>query len=100
MVRRKYEQRVLASPDPVDNTLNTLLEIKELKTQIELAISQLPERCREVFLLRRRANMSNKQIADQMNISENTVEQHMRKALSRLKHSLGNYFVFALLFIK
>lgn len=44
------------------------------------AVQELPERCRQVFTLRKVYGFSQKEIAARLNISENTVEQHLVKA--------------------
>jgi RNA polymerase sigma-70 factor (ECF subfamily) len=94
LIKNKYEQFYTnTNENIIDTSLNGLLELKDLEKQIEISINQLPEKCRQVFLLKRKENFSNKQIAEALNISENTVEQHMRKALSRLRISLGDYFL-------
>ena len=49
------------------------------------AVSQLPDRCREVFRKSREEGLSNAAIADQMRISVKTVEAQMSKALRRLR---------------
>ena len=45
--------------------------------------SALPTRCRQVFTLRKVYGYSQKQIAERLQISENTVEQHLTKAARR-----------------
>lgn len=67
-----------------------LLELKELETFLKNKIQELPTQCRAVFLLSRENQLSNKEVAERLNISVNTVEQHMRKALRILRSSLGN----------
>ncbi len=57
----------------------------ELQEQIKLVIGQLPERCREVFLLSRFANLKNGEIADKLKISTTAVEKHIAKALIRFE---------------
>jgi len=64
---------------------------KELKSKIDAAISELPEKCREVFLLSRNENMKYQQIADTLQISVKTVEAQMSKALAHLRSRLGPY---------
>ena len=44
------------------------------------AIQELPERCRQVFTLRKVYGYSQKEIAARLGISENTVEQHLTRA--------------------
>lgn len=68
-------------------TDNYMLE-KELIVLIEKEISALPTKMKEVFELSRRKNLSYSQIAEQLDISENTVRKHISKALSRLRSKL------------
>ena len=52
------------------------------------AVSQLPDRCREVFRKSREEGLSNAAIADQMQISVKTVEAQITKALRRIRETL------------
>lgn len=72
----------------LDNATNQAIDLKELEAHIALQVDGLPNRCRNVFVLSRNHYMTNKQIAIQLEISENTVEQHMRKALRILRASV------------
>jgi RNA polymerase sigma-70 factor (ECF subfamily) len=56
---------------------------------IRKEIQTLPPRMREVFGLRHYQYYSNKQIADELGISEQTVETHMKRALKHLRERLG-----------
>lgn len=47
------------------------------------AISHLPSKCRQVFVLRKVHELSYKEIADQMGISVSTVEKHIAIGLAR-----------------
>lgn len=53
----------------------------ELWTAIEL----LPERCREIFLMSKRDGMTYREIAEELNLSEKTVEHQISKALKTLR---------------
>lgn len=64
------------------------LEFNTLKVQIDFAIGRLPERCKMVFLLRRREGLSHKAIAELMEISEKTIENQMTKAMKMIKEFL------------
>ncbi|HET8829157.1 MAG TPA: RNA polymerase sigma-70 factor [Pelobium sp.] len=91
LVHQKYEAYVAKFHPQDDNHLQATIESKDLERLIEKEIEKLPDKCRNAFLLSRRKNLSNKEIAAELNISENTVEQHMRKALGRLRVSLKDY---------
>lgn len=64
------------------------LEIADLKKHLSVLISQLPERQQEIFRLSRERHMTYKQIAEQLSISEKTVEYHMTAALKYLRKNL------------
>jgi RNA polymerase sigma-70 factor, ECF subfamily len=61
------------------------IEMRELRVQVHRAIEELPEKCREVFMLNRFEQMKYKQIADHLQISVKTVETQMSKALVHLR---------------
>ncbi len=65
------------------------LEIKELKEIIAQFTASLPERARMIFDMSRNQFLSNKEIAEQLGISEKTVENQMNINLKKLKVSLG-----------
>lgn len=50
---------------------------------LTMAINSLPVRCREVLLLRKFENLSQREIAHRMGIAEHTVESQLNKALHR-----------------
>lgn len=66
------------------------IDTSERDAKIWKAIDQLPEKCRQVFLLSKRDGLSNEEIAQEMGISIKTVKNQMTKALSRLRESLSS----------
>ena len=56
----------------------------------------LPERCREIFLLNKRDGMKYREIAAKFQISVNTVDNHISKALRLIRE--GTQKVYAFLF--
>lgn len=61
---------------------------KELHYRIEDALAELPEKCREVFLLNRNEQLRYREIAEKLGISLKTVETRMSKALNHLRKRL------------
>lgn len=55
---------------------------------LQAAIERLPPRAREVFLLRRVENLSQRQVGERLNLSVSTVEGHFTKALAALTKAL------------
>jgi len=62
----------------------------ELMEFVDSVIEDLPTKCKEVFKLSREAQLTHKEIAQKLNISQRTVEGHIAKALKILRSSLGN----------
>jgi len=70
---------------------------KELQEKIGQAVGELPEKCREIFLLSREEYLKYQEIADRLQISVKTVETQMSKALQHLRSRLREYLVILLL---
>lgn len=65
-----------------------------IEVRLWSAIDSLPERCREVFLLSKRDGLKYKEIAEKLDISINTVENQVSKALRLLKESSKKIYYF------
>lgn len=64
---------------------------KEIEDLLNKAIEHLPEKCRQVFILSRIEGLKHEEIATQLNISVNTVQNHIVTALRKLKVELKDY---------
>ena len=73
------------------------LAYKELQEAVNAAIDTLPEQCKRVFILSRKYELKNREIAEQLDISVKTVEKHISKALSILRMSLKDIRLILLL---
>ncbi|MEX6688607.1 sigma-70 family RNA polymerase sigma factor [Danxiaibacter flavus] len=74
-----------AMPDVVEEKL---LETKQLEEFIEYEINLLPDRIQQVFRLSRENDLSVKQIAQILHISEQTVKNQLTEALKRLRRAI------------
>jgi len=97
-VHKRYEQYVAQQEIQLTDNTASQLHTKELETHLKEEIRKLPQQCRTVFLLSREEGLPHKEIANHLNISVNTVEQHMRKALRILRTSMANYLHLLILF--
>ncbi|MDE5996864.1 MAG: sigma-70 family RNA polymerase sigma factor, partial [Muribaculaceae bacterium] len=66
------------------------VDTSERDAMIWKAIDELPDKCREIFLLSKRDGLSNDEIALQMGVSVKTVKNQMTKAFSRLREALSS----------
>lgn len=64
------------------------LYAEEIGLEIQSCIKTLPSRCKEVFILSRKNNLKNREIADKLNISIKAVEKHISKALTTIRERL------------
>jgi RNA polymerase sigma-70 factor (ECF subfamily) len=62
-----------------------------INRQLHKAISELPPVCQQVFRLSRFSDLSNKEIAEELNISVKAVEKHITHALKTLRKSLNPF---------
>lgn len=76
-----------------DRTFDKLIEIGELKKTIVKAISKLPLKQREVFMLRHYDELSLKDIAKVLGCSLGTVKAHLFRATKKLRVLLTPYLV-------
>jgi len=66
-----------------------LVRENELKAYIEKEIQALPPKMKRIFEMSRKANLSHKEIAEKLNVSENNVSKQVNNALRLLKTKLG-----------
>lgn len=84
----KYKKEYTTSHSDADNSFLHLLDYKEMKQQLSSMIGSLPEKCRIVFQLRHEQGYTHRQIAEELKISEKTVEAHLSKARKTLRGAL------------
>ena len=74
-----------------DETPYEQLQYKELNEKIQVAVTLMPQKCREVFLLSRYESLPQQAIANRMGITLSTVKKHLTKALRILRAELYTY---------
>ncbi len=70
----------------------------EVEQIIRETLEKLPEQCRKVISMSRFEEMSNKDIAEKLDISVKGVEYHITNALKKLRTELKDYLMFLLFF--
>lgn len=75
-----------------DHITDHRVRLNQLNALIEKEISELPTKMREVFQLSRGEQLSHSEIADRLQISEQTVKKQVQNALKILKVKLGPLF--------
>ncbi len=85
-----YESHVNSKNDFLDIEKDEVL-FNELIAVLNKLIDQLPPQRRLIFRLNRFYNLTYKNISQKLNISENTVDTQIRRALDFLKKSFEKY---------
>ena len=75
-----FGPRMEQVPDDAPDPLEAVIYQKELAA-LNAAVRELPDRCREVFLLYRGHDLTMREIAVRLSISEKTVEKHIARAM-------------------
>lgn len=81
-----------------ENNLDKVIDYKFLLQKVESIIDTLPPRRKEVFIKRKYDGLSVKQIADELEISPNTVENHLASAQKQILDELQKEKLAGLLF--
>lgn len=94
VLRKKYKEKVLLgnlqnnfselTPEELDSDV-----MEKVRCKLEQLIAQLPEQRRTIFISNRFEGLTYKQIAEKLDISENTVDTQMRRALNFLRKHLA-----------
>jgi RNA polymerase sigma-70 factor (ECF subfamily) len=95
---KKYSSDLLAIENAAEQP-DKMVEA-EIREKIAGSIGELPEKCREIFVLSRSENLKYQEIADRLQISVKTVEAQMSKALQHLRVRLTEYLTLILILIK
>ena len=72
--------------------LNKDIDCKDIVRFVERLLEELPERRKEMFLLNRNDGLTYREIANKLNVSENTVDTQIRNALNYLREKVRGEF--------
>jgi RNA polymerase sigma-70 factor, ECF subfamily len=76
---------------------NVKIEYEELKNKLDDIIIALPQRQKEVYMLHKDEGLKYNEIAARLNISVNTIENHMSRALKTIREKIASYTLIAIL---
>jgi RNA polymerase sigma-70 factor, ECF subfamily len=65
---------------------------EDVERDLESAIVNLPDQCREIFKMCRIDNLSYKEIAGMLKVSKSTVKTQMSRAMNRIMKQMEKYF--------
>lgn len=91
-INHRFVLEMMKVVDDYSDVTQSLISEHELQTIIFEAVSRMPERRREVFLLSRYQNVENKEISRRLGIDIRTVENHITAALSDIRLRLAEVY--------
>jgi RNA polymerase sigma-70 factor, ECF subfamily len=100
--KRKMIHDIMLKETTADTITNEgYLDIDQLRQIITTSIQSLPPRCREIYSLCKNENLTYKEVAIKMGLSEKTVENQMNISFKKLKAYLLPYYdkIFILMII-
>lgn len=98
-VESVYIQSFFETAEKAVNVTDHLVRENQMNDLIEREIASLPLKMRQIFEMSRKQHLSHKEIADQLQLSEQTVSKQVTNALKILRTKLG-LFAFLLFLIK
>lgn len=87
-LREELRIKAVRSQPAVINELEEELQVKFTQSLIDEAVGLLPEKRKLVFLLSKKEGLSRKEIAERLNISENTVRNQLSEAVRFIRDQL------------
>ncbi|MGJ1211157.1 RNA polymerase sigma-70 factor [Sphingobacterium multivorum] len=97
--QKKLIASILEYIDVTGFSLSEQQQGKELQQIIDREIERLPAKMKEVFLLSRQEQLSYKEIAERLNISDQTVKKQISNALNILRNNLKKQGLYSLLLL-
>jgi RNA polymerase sigma-70 factor, ECF subfamily len=91
-IQNRYEDHMIQQQNAADLTRDLeQFDLKKLQADIDKAVAELPEQMRRIFELSRYEGLKYGDIAARLNISVNTVETQMSRALAKLRVKLAEW---------
>lgn len=89
VVKLKFEKR--QKIEVHESSIEEIVLADEFDFQLMALISELPEKCRIVFLMSKIDDLTNREISERLGISVKAVEKQITKAYKYLREKLAKY---------
>lgn len=96
--RNKLETFKLYYASTSENNIEELLAFKEVRDHLDTILAIIPEKCRQVYVLCKLEGRSYQEVANLLNISISTVNNHIVKASSIIKNNWKSDVLYLFLF--
>ena len=93
-VKQRFQQSAFVADNQANYASDEILIARETEILIELAVSRMPKKRREVFELSRKEGMSNEMIAQKLHLSKETVAAHLSYARKDIREVIALLLLF------
>lgn len=90
-IQNHYQQELSMKFQSLEMFDDEIFGESDVETVVQQAIGELPDRCRQIFVMNKLEGKKQKDIARELDISIHTVESQMGIAYKRLRESLKDY---------
>ncbi|MDT3370034.1 MAG: RNA polymerase sigma-70 factor [Bacteroidota bacterium] len=91
LIQEEYAITLQMNLDSLEAFNENLFTEEDVEKTISRALDSLSDKCREIFIMNKLEGKKQKQIAEELNISINTVETQMGIAYKKLRVELKDY---------
>jgi len=93
--KSKYKEQLLMKFDLIEEQykIDEFYEKEELKTHVNEVITKLPEHRRIIFQMSRHEGLSNREISEKLNISQQTVKNQISASIKYIRKSMKNFYM-------
>lgn len=91
MVKENYLDSLNKAVIDYDNSTHDTIINSDLEHSLDIGINQLSPKVKEVFVLSRKENLSINEIAERLNLSDQTVKNQISKAIRILRIHLSDF---------
>jgi len=105
LLRKRVNEKKYLENIEIRNKINESDEIineihyRDLNKKVYILLDQLTPRQKEIFILSREEGLTHEEISKKLNISANTVKNHMVTALAFLRDHINNSLIIDALFV-
>lgn len=94
---QEHNLNYISTMNSADNSVMEHIIVNDLQLAIDKTLTSLPPQCRRVFEMSRMDQLSYSEIAKELDISINTVENHVSKALKIFRVELKEFILLCLI---
>ncbi len=96
-IKAKHLNCIISDYCDTDNCTENEIYYNQLDTEVKHLVDKLPCQCKTIYEMSKEQHLSNKEIADTLNITIKTVEYHITNARKFLQKALSEHYLFFLL---